>query len=137
MMIRAPGVTVPGPRDGLAATVDLYPTLVELCALEDRATRHPLDGVDLGPVPARPPGVRPRGDHRLLGASGHRSDPGTTGSWRAGGRASWRDLRLIDATCPDPTAEELTAGVSPEDEIPARLLGHLVPPPGGSRAKSD
>ena len=41
MMIRAPGVTVPGPRDGLAATVDLYPTLVELCGLEDRATRHP------------------------------------------------------------------------------------------------
>ena len=136
MMIRAPGVTVPGPRDGLAATVDLYPTLVELCALEDRATRHPLDGVDLGPALRDPRAsvrevttaywgraatVRSR-DHRLLAR------------WREG---EWRDLRLIDATCPDPTAEELTAGVSPEDEIPARLLGHLVPPPGGSRAKSD
>ena len=54
--------------------------------------------------------------------------------WREG---AWRDLRLIDATRPDPTAEELTTGVSGEDEIPARLLRHLVPPPGASRAKSE
>ncbi|MEC8513280.1 MAG: sulfatase-like hydrolase/transferase [Planctomycetota bacterium] len=136
MMIRAPGVTVPGPRDGLAATVDLYPTLVELCGLEDRATRHPLDGVDLGPVLRDPRAsvrevttaywgraatARSR-EHRLLAR------------WREG---AWRDLRLIDATRPDPTAEELTTAISAEGEVPARLLRHLVPPPGASRANSE
>jgi len=57
----------PGPRyfnagrstDALAATIDLYPTLVDLCRPGFTDTHHPLDGVSLTPVlRGRSQGVR-------------------------------------------------------------------------------
>ena len=51
LMIRAPGVSLPGTRcDSLVETTDLFPTLVDLCQLENRATQHPLDGESLKPL---------------------------------------------------------------------------------------
>lgn len=133
MMIRAPGVSVPGPRAGIAATVDLYPTLVELCGLEDRETRHALDGVSLEPM-LRDSGAAVRetvtaywGKAATVRSAEHR----LLARWREG---AWRDLRLIDATRRDPSPEELTLGASAEDERIAALLPHLVPPPGASPA---
>lgn len=51
LLIRAPGVTQSGSRTtALASSIDLYPTLVELCDLPARGTAHPLDGVSLVPL---------------------------------------------------------------------------------------
>lgn len=51
LIIRAPGVSQAGLKSAaLVETVDLYPTLIELCQPEFRKTEYPLDGVDLTPV---------------------------------------------------------------------------------------
>ena len=51
LIIRAPGVSRPGVAvDALAETVDLYPTLVDLCQPSFRQTESPLDGVSLKPL---------------------------------------------------------------------------------------
>jgi len=51
LIVRAPGVSVPGHRTtALASSLDVYPTLVELCAPDFRRTAHPLDGVSLAPL---------------------------------------------------------------------------------------
>ncbi|MEM8735295.1 MAG: sulfatase [Planctomycetota bacterium] len=51
LLIHAPGVTEPGSvARQLAESVDLYPTLVRLCALKDPNVPQGLDGVDLSPV---------------------------------------------------------------------------------------
>ena len=48
LIIRAPGVAIPGIEcDALVETIDLYPTLVELCAPSFQETRYPLDGASL------------------------------------------------------------------------------------------
>ena len=51
LIVRAPGVSKAGLKsDALAETVDLFPTLVELCKPRFRKTRHPLDGKSLVPI---------------------------------------------------------------------------------------
>ena len=51
LLIRAPGVTKGGMRtDALVETLDLYPTLMDLCAPTFRKTQHPLDGKSLRPL---------------------------------------------------------------------------------------
>ena len=51
LLVRAPGTTRPGSRcTSIVTTLDLYPTLIDLCALEDRRTSHELDGRTLRPV---------------------------------------------------------------------------------------
>lgn len=51
LMIRAPGVSIPGRKtQALAETIDLYPTLKELCQPSFTDTRFPLDGRSLQPV---------------------------------------------------------------------------------------
>ena len=51
LIVCAPGVGVAGQRTtALVSSLDVYPTLVELCAPEDRRTAHPLDGVSLLPL---------------------------------------------------------------------------------------
>ncbi len=48
LIIRAPGTSLAGHRcDTLVETIDIYPTLVDLCELRDHATNQPLDGVSL------------------------------------------------------------------------------------------
>lgn len=50
-IVHAPGMQAPGtPTESLAATIDIYPTLVDLCGIENRKTAKPLDGVSLRPV---------------------------------------------------------------------------------------
>jgi arylsulfatase A-like enzyme len=51
LIIRAPGVTKPGVRcDALVETLDIYPTLVDLCRPGFARTQHPLDGLSLRPL---------------------------------------------------------------------------------------
>lgn len=54
LMIRAPGFSTEGSTcDSLVETVDLYPTLVDLCGLKP-LTQQPLDGQSLKPLLADP-----------------------------------------------------------------------------------
>ena len=51
LIVRAPGVSKKGLRcDAPVASIDLYPTLVDLCRPKFRKTKHPLDGVSLRPL---------------------------------------------------------------------------------------
>ncbi|UUO06273.1 sulfatase [Blastopirellula sp. J2-11] len=51
LIIRAPGVTKPGSvSDALVDSIDLYPTLIDLCQPRFTQTAHPLDGKNLRPV---------------------------------------------------------------------------------------
>lgn len=51
LIIRAPGVSQPGLKTAaLVETIDLYPTLVDLCQPAFRKTEFPLDGVSLKPI---------------------------------------------------------------------------------------
>jgi arylsulfatase A-like enzyme len=51
LIIRAPGVAQTGVKtDALASTIDLYPTLIDLCKPRFTRTEHELDGVSLMPI---------------------------------------------------------------------------------------
>ncbi len=51
LMVRAPGVSLPGLKTGdLAETIDLFPTLTDLCQPTFKKTRFALDGKSLKPV---------------------------------------------------------------------------------------
>ena len=51
LMIRAPGVSKPGLKtDALVETIDLYPTLIDLCRPAFDKAQSPLDGKSLVPV---------------------------------------------------------------------------------------
>lgn len=51
LLIRAPGVTKPGSvSEALVDSIDLYPTLVDLCQPRFTQTAAPLDGVTLRPI---------------------------------------------------------------------------------------
>jgi arylsulfatase A-like enzyme len=48
LIVRAPGVSVAGTKcDALVETLDLFPTLVDLCAPQFKQTAYPLDGHSL------------------------------------------------------------------------------------------
>jgi arylsulfatase A-like enzyme len=54
-IMRVPGQEMPGlATTSLAATVDIYPTLMDFCGLENRKTTKPLDGLSLRPVLENP-----------------------------------------------------------------------------------
>ncbi len=51
LIIRAPGVSRPGQAcDAVVESIDLYPTLVDLCQPSFQKTAHPLDGTSLRPL---------------------------------------------------------------------------------------
>ena len=51
LMIRAPGVSAAGLKSAaLVETVDIYPTLIDLCQPAFRKTEYPLDGKSLKPI---------------------------------------------------------------------------------------
>ncbi|MFI4874640.1 MAG: sulfatase [Blastopirellula sp. JB062] len=51
LIVRAPGVTQPGSiSDALVDSIDIYPTLIELCQPRFQKTAHQLDGVSLRPL---------------------------------------------------------------------------------------
>ncbi|MEM8713962.1 MAG: sulfatase-like hydrolase/transferase, partial [Planctomycetota bacterium] len=123
LLLRAPGVTKPGRRiRRLAATIDLYPTLMELCGLGNEPVDAPLDGVSLVPLlGASPTSVRSSvssywgkrasirtAHHRLLATRAE-----------AGG---WRDVQLYRTKDgPDP----LRSVAAEEPEVVSRLTGIL------------
>lgn len=62
ILITAPGITQPGSATGqLTETVDLFPTLAELCGLPAPAGPQPIDGISMVPV-LKDPSARIR-DH--------------------------------------------------------------------------
>ena len=51
LFVKVPGVTDQGRMtSALAETLDIYPTLVELCEPKFQKTQHPLDGVSLASI---------------------------------------------------------------------------------------
>ena len=50
LMIRSPGIDGGFSTNALAETLDIYPTLLDLCEPEFNKTHHPLDGISLTPV---------------------------------------------------------------------------------------
>ncbi len=51
LIVRTPNQSEPGRRTAsLASTIDLYPTLVDVCQPTFTQTHHPLDGVSLVPI---------------------------------------------------------------------------------------
>ena len=50
LMIRAPGMKRGITTNALAETIDIYPTLIDLCQPGFKKTHHQLDGVSLVPV---------------------------------------------------------------------------------------
>ena len=50
LMIRAPGMQQGVRTHALAETIDIYPTLIDLCKTGFNKTHHPLDGVSLVPL---------------------------------------------------------------------------------------
>ena len=51
LIVRAPGISKAGARsDALVETLDIYPTLVDLCRPGFSQTQHPLDGRSLRPL---------------------------------------------------------------------------------------
>lgn len=51
LIIKAPGLSESGLRcDSLVETIDIYPTLVDLCRPDFTRTEHPLDGISLKPL---------------------------------------------------------------------------------------
>ena len=51
LIIRAPGTAKPGrATDAIASTLDIYPTLIDLCKPTFTKTEHQLDGVSLKPI---------------------------------------------------------------------------------------
>jgi arylsulfatase A-like enzyme len=51
LILRVPGMTKPGARsDALVETLDIYPTLIDICRPSFTKTAHLLDGVSLVPV---------------------------------------------------------------------------------------
>ena len=49
-MIRSPNIKGGFSTNALAETLDIYPTLLDLCKPQFRKTHHPLDGVSLAPI---------------------------------------------------------------------------------------
>lgn len=49
-MIRSPNIKGGFSTNALAETLDIYPTLLDLCKPQFRQTHHPLDGVSLAPI---------------------------------------------------------------------------------------
>jgi arylsulfatase A-like enzyme len=97
LIIRTPGAALAGQRtDALASTLDIYPTLIDLCRPTFTATHFPLDGESLVPILSgqvdsvsevvrgywnNASTVRSQG-HRLILRKGERG---------------WRDVELYDA----------------------------------------
>ncbi|MEM1451003.1 MAG: sulfatase [Planctomycetota bacterium] len=122
LMVRAPGVTRAGSRTAsLVATLDLYPTLVDLCGLEDRRTSHELDGVSLRPLlDGTAPSVRDAVTARWGKAATVR-----TGTHRLLARrrdGEWRDVRLyLTADGPDPITDRSNAEPKTVEALLERL----------------
>lgn len=57
LLMRVPEMDTAGKRcDALVETLDIYPTLIDLCSLDKRETDHPLDGKSLLPLLDNPSG---------------------------------------------------------------------------------
>ena len=50
LMIRAPSIDGGFSTNALAETLDIYPTLIDLCKPKFNKTQHPLDGISLVPI---------------------------------------------------------------------------------------
>ena len=97
LIIRAPGAELAGQGTAaLASTLDIYPTLVDLCKPSFAATHFPLDGVSLGPI------LHGRADSVREVVHGYWSKATTVRSQShrliaRKGKDGWQDVELYDA----------------------------------------
>ncbi|MEM9111302.1 MAG: sulfatase [Planctomycetota bacterium] len=75
LIITAPGLAQPGMKTpAVASTIDIYPTLIDLCRPTFTQTAHPLDGISLAPVmTGEAPSVRDISVSTWNGATSYRS----------------------------------------------------------------
>ena len=97
LIIRAPGIGKPGDRtDALASTIDIYPTLVDLCKPAFTKTQHPLDGVSLMPViENKVGGVRIAVPGYWRGATTYRTDDKRVIA-KKNKNGAWTNIELYD-----------------------------------------
>ncbi|MCD6337773.1 MAG: sulfatase [Verrucomicrobia bacterium] len=130
LIIRAPGASRPGLRcDALVSSLDLYPTLVDLCRPAFAQTRWPLDGKSLKPLLT---GEKSRLHNKILGFWGKavtvRTDRRRLIARRSGDR--WTDIELYDMESgPDPVRNL----ASEEPQLVAELLRALPAPRSQAR----
>ncbi|MCA9084465.1 MAG: sulfatase [Planctomycetaceae bacterium] len=123
LMISAPGVSRAGQKcSAVVETLDLYPTLVDLCRLSFRETVHPLDGVSLRPLldgsaeSVKPVAISYWGKNISVRDATHRLVV------PRGSRAKDAGLELYDhSVSPDP----VTNIAAEHPEIVARLMRHI------------
>lgn len=144
LIIRAPGVTTAGTvTRQIAETVDIYPTLAELCGLPKPAGPQPIDGTSLVPV-LKDPAARVK-DHAYhcyrLSRLGRaiRTDRYRMVEWRGPAEPeSAAVIELYDYS-EGPVERENVAEANPEvvKELRALLAKHPVPVVGPpARAKN-
>lgn len=129
LMIRAPGVTLPGTRsDALVELIDIYPTLVDLCALPRPA--H-LEGTSFKPVLTQPgrawkQAVFSQFPRRAEGAPTHgrslRTDRYRYTEWKAANDTVTRELYDLSL---DPHNERNLANLSESQDLLIRLAAQL------------
>lgn len=144
LVIRAPGVTQPGSSTRqIAETVDIFPTLAELCGLPKPAGPQPIDGTSLVPV-LKDPAARVK-DHAYhcfrLARLGRaiRTDRYRLVEWRNADEAeSAAAIELYDYT-EGPVERENIAQARPEvvKELRAILAKHPAPVQGPPPPRRD
>ena len=115
LIIRAPGMSVAGGRvESVASTLDVYPTLMELCHPTFTRTAAPLDGVSLVPVLT---GERPR--VRVTAKS----------YWQRNETVRSRAFRLVRRRAKDGWTErelyDLRDGADPDRNVAAQYPGRV------------
>ncbi len=129
LLVRAPGVTVPGTQTvSLASSIDLAPTLLGLCELQDSPMAAPLDGLDLAPVLADPTQTVRTETAAYFGSTKAMWGTVRTDRHRLIARRKegvWTNPRVFDCSASeDPTpATEVTS-----EEVVAELLAKLPKP---------
>ncbi len=123
LIMRVPGTRNAGAREvGLAASIDVYPTLMELCQPSFNRVQHGLDGVSLAPI---------------LDGSADTVQTAVTSYWNDATSVRSAGLRLISRGSGDSIRDIEVYAVRPGDNLfedltlPGARL-HLESPPVGA-----
>jgi len=110
LIIRAPGITPQNRKtDAVASTMDLYPTLIDLCKPTFTRTQHTLDGQSLTPILAG----KDDGSDRVAVSTWRDATTFRTGTKRVIAKnknGKWTDLEVYDLSKQDGAFIDLAQG---------------------------